>query len=58
MLKIENISKTFLNGTINEKTVIRNLSLTIEDSDFITVKSTLSFKYFTYSITYGYNNEF
>ena len=37
MLKIENISKTFLNGTINEKTVIRNLSLTIEDSDFITV---------------------
>ena len=37
MLKIENISKTFLNGTINEKTVIRDLSLTIEDDDFITV---------------------
>ena len=37
MLKISNISKTFLNGTINEKTVIRNLSLEINDGDFITV---------------------
>ena len=37
MLKISNISKTFLNGTINEKTVIRNLSLDIHEGDFITV---------------------
>ena len=37
MLTIKNISKTFLNGTINEKTVIRNLSLDIDEGDFITV---------------------
>lgn len=37
MLKIQNISKTFNEGTINEKTVMKNLSLTIEDGDFVTV---------------------
>ena len=37
MLKIENISKTFLKDTINEKKALDNLSLTINDGDFITV---------------------
>ncbi len=37
MLDIKNISKTFDIGTVNEKKVIKNLSLTINDGDFITV---------------------
>lgn len=37
MLEIRNISKTFNPGTVNEKTALRNLSLTLMDGDFVTV---------------------
>ena len=37
MLEVIGISKTFNMGTINEKVALRNVSLTLEDEDFITV---------------------
>jgi putative ABC transport system ATP-binding protein len=37
MLKIENISKTFNPGTVNEKTALKNLSLELKDGDFATI---------------------
>jgi putative ABC transport system ATP-binding protein len=37
MLKIEHLSKTFNPGTVNEKTAVENLDLTLEDGDFVTV---------------------
>ncbi|MBQ8953468.1 MAG: ATP-binding cassette domain-containing protein, partial [Clostridia bacterium] len=37
MLKIENVSKTFNPGTINEKKALLNVSLTLETGDFVTV---------------------
>lgn len=37
MLDIKNICKTFNEGTINEKKVFDDLSLTLEDGDFVTV---------------------
>ena len=37
MLEIKNISKTFNAGTINEKKALRDLSLTLNDGDFVTV---------------------
>lgn len=37
MLRIENISKTFNRNTVNEKKALTNLTLTIEDGDFVTV---------------------
>ncbi len=37
MLKIENISKTFNPGTINEKVALRNLSLSLEKGEFVTI---------------------
>lgn len=37
MLKIENISKTFFPGTINEKVALHNLSLHLLPGDFVTV---------------------
>ncbi len=37
MLELINISKTFNPGTINEKVAIKDLSLTINDGDFITI---------------------
>ena len=37
MLEIRNISKTFNVGTINEKRALRDLSLTLNDGDFVTV---------------------
>ena len=37
MLKIESISKTFEKGTINEKKALENISLTLNDGDFVTV---------------------
>lgn len=37
MLKIESISKTFLKGTINEKKALQNVSLTLNDGDFVSV---------------------
>ncbi len=37
MLEVKNISKTFNPGTVNAKTALSNLSLTLEDGDFVTV---------------------
>lgn len=37
MLRIENISKTFNPGTVNEKTALSNLSLDLKDGDFATI---------------------
>ena len=37
MLSISHLSKTFNAGTITEKKALRDISLTIEDGDFITV---------------------
>ena len=37
MLEIRNVSKTFNANTINEKKALRDLSLTLEDGDFVTV---------------------
>ena len=36
MLELKNISKTFNAGTVNEKQAIDNLSLTLNDGDFVT----------------------
>ena len=37
MLKLIDISKTFNKGTVNEKTALNHLSLTVNDGDFITI---------------------
>ena len=37
MLEIKNIWKTFNPGTVNEKVALRDLSLTLNDGDFVTV---------------------
>lgn len=37
MLEIKNISKTFNAGTVNEKKALKDVSLTLEDGDFVTV---------------------
>ncbi|MBQ7278358.1 MAG: ABC transporter ATP-binding protein [Clostridia bacterium] len=37
MLDIQNISKTFAKGTVNEKTALSGLSLHLNDGDFVTV---------------------
>ena len=37
MLKLDNISKTFNPGTVNEKTALKNLSLELKDGDFATI---------------------
>lgn len=37
MLNIQNISKTFNPGTVNAKTAISNLSLHLNDGDFVTI---------------------
>lgn len=37
MLEVKNIYKTFNPGTVNEKTALRNLSLTLNEGDFVTV---------------------
>lgn len=37
MLELKNITKIFNFGTVNEKTALNGLNLTIEDGDFITV---------------------
>ena len=37
MLEIKNISKTFNPGTVNEKQALKNLSLTLNEGDFVTV---------------------
>ena len=37
MLKVEHISKTFNPGTINEKVALKDISLTMEEGEFLTV---------------------
>ena len=37
MLELKNICKTFNPGTINAKTALNGLSLTLNDGDFVTV---------------------
>ena len=37
MLELRKISKTFNKGTVNEKQALNNLSLTLNDGDFVTV---------------------
>ncbi len=37
MLKIQNVSKTFNIGTINEKKALRNINLELADGDFVTI---------------------
>lgn len=37
MLKIENVFKTFNPGTVNEKKALQNVSLTLNDGDFVTI---------------------
>ena len=37
MLELQNISKTFNHGTINEKQALKNINLTLKDGDFVTV---------------------
>ncbi len=37
MLKINNISKTFNPGTVNEKVALSNVSLTLNEGDFVTI---------------------
>ena len=37
MLEIKNVHKTFNPGTVNEKTALDGVSLTLEDGDFVTV---------------------
>lgn len=37
MLKLENVTKTFNPGTVNEKTALKDFSLTVNDGDFITI---------------------
>lgn len=37
MLNIENVSITFKKGTLDEKKALQNVSLTLEDGDFVTV---------------------
>ena len=37
MLEIKNLTKVFNAGTVNEKVALRNLNLTLEDGDFVTV---------------------
>ena len=37
MLELKNLYKTFNPGTVNAKTALRDLSLTLQDGDFVTV---------------------
>ena len=37
ILRLENVSKTFNRGSVNEKVALCGLSLTVEDGDFVTV---------------------
>ena len=37
MLEIKNVSKTFNPGTVNAKTALKGLNLTLNDGDFVTV---------------------
>lgn len=37
MLEIKNVTKIFNSGTVNEKIALDNVSLTLNDGDFVTV---------------------
>lgn len=37
MIRLENIRKTFNEGTINENTALKNINLTVKEGDFITI---------------------
>ncbi|NLC72761.1 MAG: ATP-binding cassette domain-containing protein [Ruminococcaceae bacterium] len=37
MLEIKNLTKTFYKGTVNERTALDNISLSLKDGDFVTV---------------------
>ena len=37
MLEVKNISKTFANGTVNEHVAIKDMSLTLNDGEFVTL---------------------
>ena len=37
MLELKKVSKTFNPGTVNEKKALIDLSLTLEDGDFVTI---------------------
>ena len=37
MLELHQVCKTFNPGTVNEKTALNHLSLTLEEGDFVTV---------------------
>ena len=37
MLKLENVCKTFLAGTVNEKRVLRGVDLHLQPGDFVTI---------------------
>ncbi len=37
MLELKNIKKTFNAGTVNEKVALKNINLTLEDGDFVTI---------------------
>ena len=37
MLKLNNVSKTFNPGTVNEKAALSRLTLDVHDGDFITI---------------------
>jgi len=37
MLKLEKVTKSFNVGTINEKCVLKNIDLTLDDGDFVTI---------------------
>ena len=39
VLELQKLRKTFFPGTVNEKTALRDLSLTLEEGDFVTVIS-------------------
>ena len=45
MLKLDNISKTFNPGTVNEKAALTNLSLDLADGDFATVSTVFDLQY-------------
>ncbi|MBE3555529.1 MAG: ATP-binding cassette domain-containing protein [Firmicutes bacterium] len=37
MLQLENVSKLFFTGTVNQRVAVRKINLTLEDGDFVTV---------------------
>ena len=37
MLRLNNVTKVFNAGTVNEKTALQNVSLTVNDGDFVTI---------------------